>query len=108
MKNMPLVSVIIPTYNRGGIICETIESVLQQTYENVEVVVIDDGSSDDTQDKLKQYADRLRVAYQQNSGPAAARNRGIEISRGGIVAFQDSDDILIPRFRAAEIGRAHV
>jgi glycosyltransferase involved in cell wall biosynthesis len=92
----PLVSVIIPTYNRAGIICETIDNVFQQTYTNIEVIVIDDGSKDDTLTRLGSYGNRIRVISQANAGPAAARNRGIEASCGEIVAFQDSDDLWKP------------
>src|SRR5712691_1987531 len=98
MKDLPLVSAIIVTYNRGHIVCEAVECILKQTYENIEVIVVDDGSSDDTQDKLKQYANRIRVVYQQNAGQAAARNRGIEVSQGEIIAFLDSDDIWLLTF----------
>ena len=92
----PLVSVIIPTYNRAGIICETIDNVFQQTYTNIEVIVIDDGSKDDTLARLRSYGDRIRVISQANAGPAPARNRGIEASRGEIITFQDSDDLWKP------------
>jgi len=92
----PLVSVIIPTYNRAGIICETIDNVFQQTYTNIEVIVIDDGSKDDTLARLRSYGNRIRVISQANAGPAAARNRGIEVSSGDIITFQDSDDLWKP------------
>lgn len=92
----PLVSVIIPTYNRGGLICQTIENVFQQTYANIELIVVDDGSTDDTQAVLKSYGRRIRWIAQQNAGPSAARNRGLAIAKGEIVAFQDSDDTWHP------------
>jgi glycosyltransferase involved in cell wall biosynthesis len=88
----PLVSVVIPAYNRAGIIGETIENVFAQTYSNIELIVIDDGSTDDTVAVLKSYGDRIRWAVQENAGPAAARNHGIRLAKGEIVAFQDSDD----------------
>lgn len=88
----PLVSVIIPTYNRAGLIGETIENVLQQTYRNIELIVVDDGSTDDTESVLKAYGSRIRWTAQKNAGPAAARNRGLGIAQGEIIAFQDSDD----------------
>lgn len=96
MNNQPLVSTIIPTYNRAHIICEAVESALGQTYPNTEIIVVDDGSKDDTLDRLKRYGDRIRIVSQANAGPAAARNRGIEVSRGELVAFLDSDDIWLP------------
>jgi glycosyltransferase involved in cell wall biosynthesis len=96
MNTNPLVSAIIPTYNRAHIVCEAVESVLAQTYPHIEVVVVDDGSKDDTLARLEQYEDRIRVVSQANAGPAAARNRGIAGSRGELIAFLDSDDIWLP------------
>lgn len=96
MNPNPLVSAIIPTYNRAHIVCEAIESVLAQTYPHIEVIVVDDGSKDDTLARLQQYGDRIRVVSQANAGPAAARNRGIAVARGDLIAFLDSDDIWLP------------
>ena len=96
MKEHPLVSIIVPTYNRSGIIGETIENLSQQTYANIEIIVVDDGSTDDTQSKLRAYGDCIRWVTQKNTGPAAARNRGIAMAKGEIVAFQDSDDAWHP------------
>ena len=96
MKTQPFVSVIIPTYNRSAILCETIHNVFQQTYSNFELIVVDDGSTDDTQTKLRHFGDRIRVVKQKNSGPAAARNHGVRVARGEIIAFQDSDDLWKP------------
>jgi glycosyltransferase involved in cell wall biosynthesis len=96
MSAEPLVSVIIPTYNRAGVVCETVENILQQTYSNIEIVVVDDGSTDDTQSRLRSYGRRVQLVAQKNTGPAAARNRGIAISKGEIIAFQDSDDTWHP------------
>ena len=97
MKNTQ-VSAIIATYNRSYIVCEAVESILNQTYKNLDLIVVDDGSTDDTQTKLKQYGDRVRVVCQQNSGPAAAWNRGIQESAGDVIAFLGSDDIWLPTF----------
>lgn len=96
LTETPLVTVVIPTYNRGSVICRTIENVLAQTYTHVEIVVVDDGSTDDTQARLRPYLDRIRVITQSNGGPAAARNRGIKAARGEFVALQDSDDLWMP------------
>jgi len=93
----PLVSVIIPTYNRANIISRTIDNVLDQTYKNIEVIVVDDGSTDDTQAALRGYGSRIRVITQDNAGPAIARNHGSEVARGEIIAFQDSDDAWLPQ-----------
>lgn len=87
-----LISTIIPTYNRASLVCDAIESVRQQTYSSVEIIVVDDGSTDDTQARLRKYGDSVRVIVQDNAGPSAARNRGIEAARGDFVAFLDSDD----------------
>lgn len=96
MNNGPLVSVIIPTYNRADLVGRAVDSVLGQTYRDIEVVVVDDGSTDGTQQALAKYGDRIRVIRQGNAGPAAARNRGVGLCRGGILAFLDSDDIWLP------------
>lgn len=100
----PLVSVVIPTYNRAGVIERTIDDVLRQTYSPVEVIIVDDGSTDDTLDRLARYGSRIRVVSQQNSGPGAARNRGIQEARGEIVAFQDSDDLWHPTKLARQVS----
>jgi glycosyltransferase involved in cell wall biosynthesis len=99
----PLVSVIIPTYNRADLVCRAIESVLGQTYKNREIIVVDDGSTDDTQTRLQAYGDRIRVLSQENGGPSIARNRGIAVSRGEIVAFLDSDDYWLPTKLARQV-----
>lgn len=100
----PLVSVVVPTYNRAGIIGETIENIFQQTYPNIELIIVDDGSTDNTESVLKSYGSRVRWAIQKNAGPAAARNRGIAMARGEIVAFQDSDDVWHPTKLARQVS----
>ncbi len=88
-----LVSVIIPVYNRQETIARALDSVLEQTYENMEVIIVDDGSSDDTMEILKSYSDsRIRILSQNHKGACAARNRGIDEAKGKYIAFQDSDD----------------
>lgn len=104
MNNPPMVSAIIATYNRAYIVCEAIESILNQTYQDVEIIVVDDGSTDGTQQTLKRYGNRIRVVYQENSGPAAAWNRGIRESRGRIVTFLGSDDIWLPTFLERQVA----
>lgn len=93
---MPNISVIIPTYNRGVFIKKTIESVLTQTYKDYEVIVVDDGSTDDTWERVKQFDDSVRYIYQKNKGPSAARNTGILNAKGTYIAFCDSDDRFLP------------
>ncbi len=96
VSDNPLVSVIIPTYNRAGVICRTIDNVLAQTHREIEIIVVDDGSTDDTQAVLSRYSGQIRVISQSNTGPARARNRGIEVASGEFIAFQDSDDLWVP------------
>ena len=89
-----LVSVIIPTYNRAHLIKRSAQSVLGQTYKNLELIIVDDGSTDNTEDVVKSLDDE-RVVYikQTNQGACAARNNGIDHARGEFIAFQDSDDV---------------
>lgn len=89
----PKISVVIPTYNRAANVQKAIKSVLAQTFSDVEVIVVDDGSSDDTGDVIaKTFGDRVRYFYQSNQGASAARNKGIAEARGEWIAFLDSDD----------------
>ena len=92
-----LVSVIIPTYNRENWIKEAIKSVLAQTYTPYEIIVVDDGSSDNTRKALSSFRSRIRYVFQPNSGPSSARNKGIELSSGEWIAFLDSDDLWKPK-----------
>jgi glycosyltransferase involved in cell wall biosynthesis len=91
-----LVSVIIPTYNRAKTICRSVDSVINQTYEDIEIIVVDDGSTDDTASILLQYGKKIRVIYQSNTGPSTARNIGAASANGEIIAFLDSDDTWMP------------
>ena len=93
---MPEISVIIPTFNRAKILPKAIDSVLQQTYKDYEIVVIDDGSTDDTKEVLMRYGDKIIYRFQENKGISSARNRGIEIARGRYIALLDSDDYWLP------------
>jgi teichuronic acid biosynthesis glycosyltransferase TuaG len=96
-KQGPLVSVIIPSYNYGRFVTQAVDSALAQTYANVEVIVVDDGSTDDTRARLAPYGDRIRYIYQENQGLSAARNTGIRHATGEWIAFLDSDDTWHPR-----------
>lgn len=100
------VSVVIPTYNRAGSIIQSVKSVLRQSFEDIEVIVVDDCSSDDTVDVLSRIEDqRLRVVvHDENAGAGAARNTGIRESRGEYVAFQDSDDEWLPEKLAKQLS----
>lgn len=93
MITNPLVSVIIPTYNNSHYFIEAIESVLAQTYQNYEIIVVDDGSTDDTKSLLQPYLDRIQYIYKTNGGVSTARNVGIRASKGKYLAFLDSDDL---------------
>jgi len=92
----PLVSVVIPTYNRWPLIAEAIQSVLAQTFDAFELIVVDDGSTDGTARLLSPYDSRLKVLCQPRAGVAAARNAGVTMSRGKYIAFLDSDDLWSP------------
>jgi glycosyltransferase involved in cell wall biosynthesis len=93
----PLVTVVIPTFNYGHLVGEAVDSALAQTHPRVEVIVVDDGSTDDTADRLARYGDRIRVMRQANQGLSAARNAGIRAASGEFVALLDSDDAFHPR-----------
>jgi glycosyltransferase involved in cell wall biosynthesis len=94
-----LVSIIVPTYNRAELIRKSVESLSQQTYPNIEIIIVDDGSSDHTKDIIKELQisdNRIQYFYQDNKGIAAARNFGIQKSCGDFIAFLDSDDCSYP------------
>jgi len=103
MPDAPLVSVIMPCYNGARFIAESIESVLAQTHENLELIVVDDGSTDDSMEIVRGFGGRVRSeALPQNQGVNFARNRGVELARGDFVQFLDSDDLLRPE----KVGRS--
>jgi glycosyltransferase involved in cell wall biosynthesis len=91
------VSVIIPTYNRSAFLKEAIDSVLAQTYKNFELIVVDDGSTDNTREILSIYKDKISAIFAVHGGPSSARNLGIKSSRGEFIAFLDSDDLWMPK-----------
>ena len=93
MSDHPLVSVVIPTFNRAGYVVEAVESALAQTWPHVEVIVVDDGSTDDTKKRLERFGRAIRYFYQENRGVQAARNRGVAMAAGSYVALLDSDDL---------------
>jgi glycosyltransferase involved in cell wall biosynthesis len=90
------VSVVIPTYNRENYICSAINSVLQQSMADIEIIVVDDGSTDNTKKKIEKYFDKIKYIYTQNGGPAHARNIGMEQAQGDYIAWLDSDDLYYP------------
>lgn len=101
-----LASIIIPTYNRADEVVEALDSALAQDYPNFEVIVVDDGSTDDTRECLQVYIDRnqIKYVYKDNGGCASARNEGLRHATGGYIAFLDSDDILKPDFLSKSIA----
>jgi glycosyltransferase involved in cell wall biosynthesis len=102
-----LVSVIVPAYNAAGFIAEALDSALSQTYSNLEVIVVDDGSTDDTAEIVEAVVSRdprVRLLRQKNCGVAAARNRGIEQSRGALIAPLDADDLWRPDKIAKQVA----
>lgn len=112
-----LVSVIIPNYNYARYLRETIDSVLAQTYQKIEIIVVDDGSSDASGAILRKYCDQISVIFQRNQGVSAARNNGVAASQGEYIAFLDADDYWLPakiekqieRFgRSESLGLVHV
>ena len=102
---MKTISVVIPTYNYALYLPEAIDSVLAQTYAPLEIIVVDDGSTDDTPRVLAAYGDKVRVIRQDNQGVAAARNAGLAAARGEYVALLDSDDVWLPRKLELQMAR---
>jgi hypothetical protein len=93
---MPLVSIIITSYNYGRFLSDAIDSALEQTYKNKEVIVVDDGSTDNSPEIIASYGDRIIPVFKENGGQASAFNAGFSVSRGDIIIFLDSDDKLSP------------
>jgi len=100
----PAVTAVIPTYNRGWALAEAVDSVLGQDYPALELIVVDDGSTDDTPATLERYGERVRVIRQENRGVSAARNRGIRAARSAYIAFLDSDDLWRPGKISAQMA----
>src|SRR3712207_6130801 len=108
----PLVSVVLPVYNRAGWVARAVESVLAQTHTNFELLVVDDGSTDGTRRVLEGFGPRISLLEQAHAGAEAARNLGLAHARGEFVAFIDSDDVWypdrlsrqLPLFGRAEVG----
>ena len=97
MTLSPLVSVIIPNYNYGVFLLEAVESVFAQTYKNIEIIVVDDGSTDHSIDILTPHVSHIKLVVQKNSGVSIARNKGLEKATGDYVCFLDSDDVWLPK-----------
>jgi glycosyltransferase involved in cell wall biosynthesis len=104
MNPTPTVSIIVPCYNQGHFVASAIASALEQTYPAVEVVVVNDGSTDNTSDVVRSFGDRVRLVEQENSGLSAARNAGILASSGEFIVLLDSDDMLLPNCVTSRVG----
>lgn len=102
--NNPIVSVIIPVYNRPGFVKQAIDSVLAQTYGGHEIIIVDDGSTDQTSTVLAGYGHRVKTIFQPNQGVSAARNTGIRTSTGDLIAFLDADDYWLPEKLAQQVA----
>jgi glycosyltransferase involved in cell wall biosynthesis len=100
-----LVSCIVPAFDAERFVAEAIHSILAQTYPRREVIVVDDGSTDGTPAALATFGARIRVIRQENQGPSAARNRGLQESRGAFIAFLDADDLWVEDKLDAQMGR---
>ncbi|AFZ35840.1 glycosyl transferase family 2 [Stanieria cyanosphaera PCC 7437] len=98
------ISVIIPAYNGDRYIGKAIDSVLQQSYRDYEIIVVDDGSSDRTSQIVQSYGSKVRYISQQNQGVAAARNQGLEVAQGEYIAFLDQDDFFLPNKLASQVA----
>jgi len=105
----PAVSVVLPTFNRAPLLCDALQSVLEQSASDFELIVVDDGSTDGTAALLEEVASvdaRVRPVHQENGGTASARNAGIEHARAPWIAFLDSDDVWLPGYLAGQIAFA--
>lgn len=102
----PLVSICMPAYNAGKFIAEAIQSVINQTYKNWELIIVNDGSTDETVSIIKTFNDdRIKIFYQENTGQCAAANKAFEMSNGSLIKFFDADDILSPSMLASQVAR---
>lgn len=115
-SEFPLISVVIPTYNHGNFLPDAIDSARQQTYPNIEIIVVDDGSTDNTNQVVASYEDELVFIRQKNQGLSSARNTGIKAAAGNYIALLDADDYWLPSFLSTvaaylnsdpEIGAVH-
>ena len=106
MVSVPAVSVVIATYNRGKFITDTLDSILGQSFRDFEIIVVDDGSTDNTREVLEPYASRIQYIHQHNRGPSAARNLGVRRAQGSWISIQDSDDLCAPNHLSTLYGFA--
>ncbi|HEU4391938.1 MAG TPA: glycosyltransferase family A protein, partial [Blastocatellia bacterium] len=100
----PQVTVVIPAYNAAKYLIESVDSVLAQSFRDFEVIVVDDGSTDETPEILKSYRSEIRCIRTDNRGPSSARNLAIRESRGELIAFQDADDVWHPEKLSRQVA----
>jgi len=105
MQRKKNISIIIPTFNRRNFIVDAVKSILIQDIDNLEIIVVDDGSTDGTQIALEPYMKAIRYIYQDNQGVSAARNKGVRESSGELLAFLDSDDLWLPEKLKTQIDK---
>lgn len=105
MQAQPLISVIMPVYNGEKYMAEAVESIRRQDYASLELIIVDDGSTDGTAEIAQSLNLDVRYVRQPNSGPSAARNKGLQMARGEIIAFQDADDLWPPGKLALQLPR---
>ncbi|MBF2000278.1 MAG: glycosyltransferase family 2 protein [Synechococcales cyanobacterium M58_A2018_015] len=103
MSNLPLASIIIPCYNAENFVAEAIQSALNQTYDHVEVIVVDDGSTDRSIEIIRSFGDQVQLETIDHQGACAARNRGLQLSQGEFIQFLDADDVLLPNKLAVQV-----
>jgi len=104
MRRDPVASIVISSYNYGRYLRECIDSALGQSYPNTEVIVVDDGSTDDSRDIILSYGDRITAVLKENGGQASALNTGFSVSHGEVICFLDSDDALLPSAMHSAVG----
>jgi glycosyltransferase involved in cell wall biosynthesis len=103
-SELPLVSIVIPSYNAAATLAETLDTLLSQTWPRLEIIVVDDGSTDETPDVLARYAPRVRAIRQPNGGLASARNTGCSAATGSFIALMDADDLCMPERIGAQVA----
>ncbi len=104
LSDNPLVSVVIPCYNAAATLTDAVKSALSQTYDNIEIFVVDDGSTDNSCDVAASFGDSITYIHKENGGPASARNIGINHSQGELIAFLDADDLWLPEKLANQVA----
>jgi glycosyltransferase involved in cell wall biosynthesis len=104
-ESRPLVSVIIPVYNGEAFLAEAVESIQRQDYHPLEIIIVDDGSTDGTATVASRFKEHVRYIYQSNSWPAAARNRGLRMANGEVIGFLDADDLWTEKKLELQLGR---